>query len=152
MKFDFLSLGSGKIENLISNNEEEQEEFFPNIKEGTITAEETEITLPPIASSLDTTTAFITSEDIRAIMKLYLNEREENKRLQSIIEYYARELAKLTKKHQKLIEETNNTIMSFKEQIIKLTESIRELEEARTRTFTLPESWAIENEEEINDF
>lgn len=127
------------------------EEIYPVLKGISITAEETQITIPFNATFSDTPTPFLTSEDMQNIIKLYINEREENKRMQLVIENYGNKLIKLNNEYKKLVEKINETTVSFEEQIAGLTENIKELEEARTRKFKLPESWIIEDEDEDED-
>ncbi len=146
-----LSSNSEKTDNASTKLINGQEEFFPNVIEGSITAEETDVILP-VSGTFSVTPSFsLTLEDVQNLQRLYYSEREENKRLQLRIEDYTKKLILLNQEHQSLIREVNDTIGSFEEKIQELTKSIKELEEARTRTFKLPESWIIEDEEDIDD-
>ena len=152
VKSDIWSLDYEEIKNLELEKNDEREASPSDLEEVSITAGGTEITIPLSVTALDTPTYYLTTEDIQKILKLYLGECDENKKLHLKIENYANKLIDLNKKYKQQLEKINERIGNFEEEISELAENIKELEEARTRRFKLPESWIIEDEEVSKGF
>jgi adenylosuccinate synthase len=72
---------------------------------------------------------------------------EDKKPREEMGKFLALNLVILTWRYNQLVEQYNKRCESFEREITRLREALEKSQRARTRTFQLPEEWAIEDDE-----